>query len=541
MKKAVKLLALCLAIVLVTGSFAGCGKKKVELSGDTYTFWSMLYNDVSQTMSSRNEHPFYQAVEEATGIKMEFMHPASGFSDSEAFQVMLASAEMPDLIEYKWGTTGYAGGPDTAIADGIIISLNDYLEDYAPNYNNYMNGEKGEENDYLYRKSAVSDEGNYYGFRTINVGSYGCYEGIYVRKDLLDKWGFSIPQTIDDWEKVFEKAKLEGYKYPLTCTNKFLDPFGMEGFNTAWDVGKLFYLENGKVQLGPEKKAYKDYLEKMAEWMKKGYIDPDYVTNGSSHTDAFMMNETSIAANGWIGSGLGRLLPSVEELHPDWKIAACPNPVLTKGDVPHFQAIGNPAGDNTIAVTVACGEENEQRYKEAVTWCDWLYSDEALILKNFGVEGDTYTIEKDEDGTEHYAYTDKVVKNYKDIGATNITGGMYHYVLPSNHTGIGEHNDYYRGYYTYQAQKDALEVYNVHLDEARKHVLPTLSYTGDEAAQIAVISTNGKDNFAAAVSNIILGKQPIDTFDDAVEALKKAGYDDYKKIQQDAYNRYLDR
>ena len=43
---------------------------------------------------------------------------------------------------------------------------------------------------------------------------------------------------------------------------------------------------------------------------------------------------------------------------------------------------------------------------------------------------------------------------------------FYHYVLPSNHTGIGEHNDYYRGYYTYQTQKDALVTYNKYLDEA---------------------------------------------------------------------------
>ncbi len=44
----------------------------------------------------------------------------------------------------------------------------------------------------------------------------------------------------------------------------------------------------------------------------------------------------------------------------------------------------------------------------------------------------------------------------------------------------------------------------------------------------------------AAISNIILGKASIDTFDSAVEAAEKAGYDELTKIYQDAYNRYLE-
>lgn len=208
-------------------------------------------------------------------------------------------------------------------------------------------------------------------------------------------------------------------------------------------------------------------------------------------------------------------------------------------DVPYFPTLMNPTRDSTMAITYACGAENEQRYKEAIKWCDFIYSDEGMILKNFGVEGDTYTMVKGEDGEEHYMYTDKVVKDFKDIGAQNISGGLYHYVLPSNHPGFNDLDDYYQGYYTYQEQKDALNVWNKYIDEAGKHVLPGLTYTGEEAAKIANIQANGKANFQAAVSNIILGKQPIEDLDKAVKALKKAGYDEYLKIQQTAYNRYL--
>lgn len=538
MKKAVKLFALLLAVAMVVGSFAGCGKE--ELTGGSYTFWMPLDSAVSQTMSSLNEHRFYKAVNEATGIDMSFIHPAQGSTGSEAFQILLASNDMPDIVAYNWGGTAYAGGPDQAIADGVIIALNDYLEEYAPNYYDYMEGETGKEAGYIYKKSALSDQGNYYGFRTINIGSYGCFDGIYVRKDLLDKWGFDIPETIDEWTAVFKKAKEEGHKYPFTCKKDLLVAFSSKAlFNTAWGVGHSFYLEGDKVQFGPYKKEYKDYLSKMTEWMKLGYIDPDYITNDSTITDAYIMNETSIASVGFIGSGLGKLLPTVEELHPEWEIVACPMPVLKKGDIPKFQTLLDPTKDSTMGITYACGADNEQRYKEAIKWCDYIYSKEGMILQSFGIEGDTYTMVKGEDGEDHYMYTDKVVKDFEDIGAQNVSGGLFHYTLPSNFPGFADHDDYYQGYYVYDSQKDALEVWNKYIDEAGEYVLPGLSYTGEEAAKIANIQANGKEDFSAVVSNIILGKQPIDDLDKAVKQLKEAGYDEYLKIQQAAYDRYL--
>ena len=540
MKKFIRLFSLITALLVLATAFSGCGKKEVSLTGDSYSYWVVLDENFAQTMESASEHAFYQAVTKATGIDVEFIHPARGITNVEAFQVLLASTEMPDMIEFPWGGTGYAGGPDQAIKDGVIIALNDYLEEYAPNYYNYMEGDIAEEKDYIYRKSALSDEGNYYGFRCINIGSYGCFDGLYVRKDLLDKWEIDIPETIDDWENVFATAKENGVKYPLTGKTNILNIMGSKDlFNTAWGVGQKFYLEGDKVKFGPFEKDYKEYVEKMAEWMKKGYIDPDYITNDDNAVDSYLVNGDSIASVGFIGSALGKLLPALKERHPEYVIAACPMPVMKKGDVPKFQTLVAPTSDRTIAITTQCGEENEQRYKEAIMWCDYMYTDEAMILKLFGVENDTYTIKEDEEGNKHYVYTDKVVKTYSDIGASNITGGLYHYTIPSTHPSFCEHDDYYQGYYTYDEQKNALNVWNEHIDEAQKYMLPALSYTGEEAAEIANITSKANADFTATISNIILGKEKIDKSDDAVKKMKDAGYDKYLEIQQAAYNRYI--
>jgi putative aldouronate transport system substrate-binding protein len=49
---------------------------------------------------------------------------------------MVASRELPDIIEYNWSL--YPGGPEKAISDGIIIEINDLVDKYSPNFKKYL-------------------------------------------------------------------------------------------------------------------------------------------------------------------------------------------------------------------------------------------------------------------------------------------------------------------------------------------------------------------------------------------------------------------
>lgn len=529
-----KTLAMFLAIIMVVAIFSACsGTENDVKTGGKYTYWVTMDNAVAQTMTSFNEHGMYKEMMKRLGIDVEFTHPSAGNTGTEAFQVLLASSSYPDMIEHFWDQ--YPGGGEQAIKDGVIISLNDYMEKYAPNYYDLMEGEKGKENGYRYKADAITIEGNYYGFKSINVGRYKAFNGFYVRKDLLDKWGLDIPETLDEWETIFKTAKENGIKYPLTGSSTVLD-----FFTTPYKIHHSYYIDGDKVKFGPFQPQYKDYLEKMADWMKKGYIDVDYVTNDTTTIHGAICNGTSIAAYGAVGGDLGKILPAMAERDPQFNIAACPAPVMKKGEVPYFQPIQASATDRSTAITVQCGKENKDRYIEAVKWCDYLYSDEGLVLKCFGIEDDTFTIEKDENGEKHYVYTDKITdwKN-SDIGVTSVSGALYHYVIPANHPGYNQHMDYFKGYYEDERQINAAETWNKYVEEAYKHVFPTVSYTGEEAGEKAQIEAAGSADFKAAVSNIILGKASIDTYDDVIKNAKKAGYDRLTKINQTAYNRYM--
>ena len=536
MKKQVKIISLLLSVIMLACVVCGCGGNKVTSTGEKYTYWASLPSSVSQTHTSFSELLMYQEMIKATGVDVEFIHPSAGSTGTEAFQILLASANFPDMMEYNWGA--YAGGPDQAINDGVIISLNKYLEDYAPNYYDYMEGKKGEENGFRFKASSVSMEGNYYGFKQLRVGNVKGFSGFYVRKDFLDKWGLDIPTTIDEWENVFKVAKENGIKRPLTGDEALFSIRGLDMFNVAWKVRKAFYVDGKTVKFGPFETAYKDYVAKMADWVKKGYVDVDYITNETINVESAMTNGTSVASFGSVGAGLGKLIAAMEEKDPNYKLAACPYPVLKEGETPWAQQIGEDATDASIAISVQCGAENENRYKEAIKFCDFHYSEEGMILKNFGIEGETYTLEKDEEGVTHFVYTDKIYDHEK-IGAHSVEAALFYFMRPSNAPGINQPADFLNGYYTYEAQQDAIKVWNKHADVAKKNVLPTLSYTAEEAAERATISAAARDNLDAAISNIILGKASIDSYDDAIKAAKKAGYDRIVEGTQIAYDRYL--
>ena len=536
MKKMVRILSLFLAVVLTLGILSGCGTDESTLENDKYTYWVSLSSAASSTIKSYNDLLMYQEMSKRTGIDVEFIHPSSGSTGTEAFQILLASGDYPDMVEYSWNS--YPGGPDAAINDGVIISLNDYLEDYAPNYYSYMEGKKSKENP-LYRVQTITQAGNYYGFKNLNIGSYRSFSGLYVRKDFLDKWGLDIPVTIDDWTELFKTAKKNGCSRPLTSGKDLLAVNGYNYFNSAWNVGKQFYVDNGKIQFGLEKPEYKLYLNQMAEWYKSGYIDVDYITNDGTVVQAYMTNGTSVASVGPVGGGMGKLLTAMETRDPNYDLAACPTPVLNEGDESWFTVgLQGDAIGPEIAITNACGEKDENRYKEAIKWCDYLYSDEGIILKSFGVEGETYETTTQSDGKIKYEYTISSPEVYEKFGATSVEAALYHFFRPANSPGFNQHDDYLDGYYPYAQQKEAIKLWNINAERSKKHTMPGLTYTGEEATKIAEIKAKYSDKLETAVYRVICGDDSMDQFDATVKEVKLGGYDELIKIYQAAYERY---
>ena len=65
---------------------------------------------------------------ENTGVDITFLHPPTG-GENEQFNLLVADGDLPDVMEYHW--QNYPGGPEKAISDGVIVSLNDIIDSTA--------------------------------------------------------------------------------------------------------------------------------------------------------------------------------------------------------------------------------------------------------------------------------------------------------------------------------------------------------------------------------------------------------------------------
>ena len=535
MKKFLRLIALSVIVILTLGLLTGCGNSKTQHSqtdGKTFSFWCVMDGFSQASLKNYNEMMFYQKLEEVTGVHIDFIHPIEGSTGNEAFIAMLTAEKMPDLVEYNWGN--YSGGPQQALDDDVIISLNDYLEDHAPNYYDYLEGEKGKENNYMWKLQASTDDGRYYGFNVLDIGVQKCFNGIYARADLLEKWGMDVPETIDDWDAVFAKAKSEGFEKPFTSISDYISfkSDAHQSFNTAFNVGKNFYLEGDEVVFAPFQKGFKDYVAQLAEWTKKGYFDTNFLTNDGAKIESNLYNDVSMAACGFVGSAIGKIIPAGKSKNPDFDLVGCPYPVANKGDKGEFQPINPAASTLAIGITTECGN-----YEKAIEWCDFIYGEEGMEYQLFGIEGDTYTM-VERDGEMHYQYTDKIVKDYEKDGLSSVSEALYHYMLPTNHPGLNQHQDYLYGYYELERQKEAVVTWNIYASQAMSHAMPKLSYTDEESREITDIKEIAEAELEVAICDIILGKKSINTYDDAIKTAKANGYDRLLGIQQEAYDRF---
>ena len=94
---------------------------------------------------------------------MEYIHP-NDQQTVEQFNLMIASDELPDVIEYDWtgrSAGSYPGGPEKAIQDGVILELNDLIDQYAPNLKKKLDADPALD------QMVKTDSGKYYVFPMI--------------------------------------------------------------------------------------------------------------------------------------------------------------------------------------------------------------------------------------------------------------------------------------------------------------------------------------------------------------------------------------
>lgn len=482
------------------------------------TYWVPLNNNVAATMKDFNEIAAYRELETATGTKVAFQHPPVG-QEKDQFNLMIASGELPDVIEYNW--TNASKGPDNLIKENRIIRLNELIAEHAPNLSKLLD-EQPE-----WRKMVTTDDGNIYVMPfLLGDPSLSVTHGPIIRQDWLQKLGLEQPTTIEDWEAVLTafrdrdpNGNGEKDEIPFLLSLGDLDVNHL--FVGAWGITSDFYQEDGVVKYGPIQAEYKAFLETMAKWYREGLIDPDYATTDNKLKDAKVTGNRLGAFTGYAGSGIGRYIELSSEQHPEFSLVGTVNPALEEGGY----AMGNytPPFSGTGAAISASAENPAA----IVKWLDYKYGEEGHMLFNFGVEGESYTMA---DG--YPKYTDTILNNPDGLP---LAQAMAKYFTANWSGPFVQDKRYLEQYYQLDQQKEANRNWSA-ADHGK--LLPPLTLTAEESSKTSSIMNDVKTYRDEMANRFIMGAEPIENFDKFVSTIQSMGIEEAIAVRQAALDRY---
>jgi putative aldouronate transport system substrate-binding protein len=486
-------------------------------TAETLTSWEQINTNLTSFVPNLADSPFGKQLAKETGIKVKYTHPADGQS-KEQFNLMIASDNLPDVIEYSWNSA-YPGGPEKAISDKVILPLNELIDKHAPNLKKLLQEDKELD------KMIKTDSGKYYVFPMIRPDNGLVFRGPMVRKDWLDELKLEVPTTIDEWYTVLKAFKEQkGATAPFTA--QYSNELNIQdAFIGAYKTANRYYVDDaGKVKYGPIDPQFKDALTLLRKWYAEGLIDKDFALNTDSKSlDNKMMSNSAGATVGLLGGGMGRWLDSGKKQDPKFHLVAAPYPTLKKGDRA-FIGQRDFKYNQAASTAVTGGSKNPEL---AVKWLDYAYSEKGSLLFNFGIEGESYNMVN---GVP--TFSDKITKDPK----FNLQQMVSQYTKP-NGAFLGDER---KSFNTYKEQDEAIKIWGE--TDAAKHVMPLfLTPTVEESKEMAKLNTAITSYKEEMFVKFVMGKEPIEKFDEYVNRIKEMGADKVTKIYQDALDRYNKR
>ena len=487
-----------------------------ETSLDYWIIWELspdtIYSDI-------NEHVVIQELAEATGVRLNILAQSQTAGQTNT-DLMIASGDYPDLI----GMFSYSTGMDAAIEDEVVVDIKEDISTMAPDYYKYLI-----ENDNELWKAVQTDEGHIGAFVVVGTEPE-VTDGMMTFQFMLDELGYSVDtlKTIDDYEQYLTAAKEKyGMASPLYLPGDFMldgdaicNAFGVSLKIDAITGDLPWTVEDGEVKFGYLEEGFTDYITLMNSWYEKGLIDSDTASHPTDYKNDDMIN---LIANKQIavfnrGSGLVDLLSNIsgEQVAPTYA------PVVNDGDQLH---IGGPAstvsGESGLVITTGCED-----YELAMNFCNYLYTDEFYIPSNYGVEGETYTIDENgEPQFEEWTYT--------------TPGRTFSSVLMD---------------YTLLTQVDA-NVITPGMSEAALSCDPVWGSNLDseyDYPMAAAMTMDESDSYNQRVGDIvtlcqqytakfITGELPLSDIPSFQEQIRSTGIDQCIEAKQSAYDRYMSR
>ncbi|MCL2322916.1 MAG: hypothetical protein FWC47_12545 [Oscillospiraceae bacterium] len=415
MKK--KIGALCIVALLFITTIAGCGQQTSSTSttsnattastttataASTTTsapaptfdvnkveeFNVLVLGGIGWDLSDMNDE-VGKVITQKTGVKLNFEFPVGDWNEKLA--LVIASGDYPDIIVNK----------DTAVTQlvnaGALVDLKSKIQN-SPNIVKYLG-------DYQKRLTYSVDDPSYYGFGSANMiddPKPDQYWGLAfsLQNDVVKKAGFPQVKTLQDYEKqITDYVKTnptingsptiglslvaaDGWRWKISVTNPAFASSGKPD-DGEWYIDPVTFKATSHYK-DPVQKEYFRWLNHMNDI---GLLDPE------SFTQSYDAYQAKIASGRVVG-----LIDALWEYDKARKQAS--ETVGPERDYTPFPVLQDPTNmkwsiDRSAGYVTAGGymiTKNCKNVDKIVNFFNYMASEEAQILKEWGIEGVHYDI-----------------------------------------------------------------------------------------------------------------------------------------------------
>ncbi len=530
--------AMMLCAASIATAFAGCGNstttpETTKPSGAASTSSGDKLLDEELTIEMLVQENAYapisqdcavlKAIYDKTNVKLVLKPvPASDYGTKAS--MYMATNNLPDAMAVGTGNIkDYA-------RSGMFLNLSDY-EEYMPNYLAALNTPERQ----MDAKSLYLD-GNLYSFARLEKFRIGTATAPMIRVDLLKEQNLPMPKTWDEFYDVMLKIKEKHPDmYAMSSrmgTNYLLGqlafPMGSGGFEEFKTNNGVYYEpDQDKYLYGPTQKDFKTVVEFVHNMYEDGLLDPDYAVMtrdicweklSSGKLFAYYDNDTFAART---------FNPALRQIDSNARFDIIPPMTNPEGSVRSLRYQRDWLGHNIVI------SSKVERPEDVVKFFDWMYSDEGVMVTNFGIEGETYDVVNGEpiikpELLERYKDADDTISAiYSEIGAGSNNFALYideSWFKQTSDPEMVEHGaliDQWTEEGKMMNVRNSLE----------------LLYTQEDVERLKTLEANVITLFNQEIDKFITGKRPMSEWEDFAKQLEAQGATEIEEIYNAAYDK----
>ncbi|MBP1988576.1 extracellular solute-binding protein [Paenibacillus eucommiae] len=437
-----------------------------------------------------------QYIKEKTGIEVIGIVPPRG-SEADKLNILLASNEPLDL---------FMGSMAEHQVKGAAQPLNELMDKYGENVKKFWPEEWATSWD-----AVSTTDGKIWAIPELpSIAG----DTVLIRTDWLKKLNLQMPKTMDEYEVVLKAFKDNdpagaGQTIPMLTNLSGLNNALAAGF---MDVGYGNWLDSdGKVKPVVLNPGYKDFVAKMADWYKKGYIYKEaFSINKNQMIDLVKQNRVATGAIWYT-----RVLANdsvLRETNPDAKYEVAADLQGPKGLITTTSSVSS----NGQMIS-----KNAQNPEAAMKYVNWIQSDlENFFIAMFGIKG------------KHWEYVDeekKIIKklNRDYLGELLAGSSFAQTVKYQQEDPVSEPQFVYiRNYLTDMSRVKKPATFEVDFRFDQKAI-------SDNIPTLADINRMIEEE----VVKFIMGARPLADYDKFLQELNKAGLEKWIEVYTDQYNK----